>query len=547
MPPDSADQPTTPAVAEPSLTGRAKAATKVPAAPLPFEAELWNSADKMRGQVEESEYKHVVLGLIFLKYISDAFDHRRLEIAAEVADPNHGHYLRDEADRAAALEDRDYYRASAVAWVPADARWEQLQKNAKASDIGLRIDAAMDSIEAQNHDLKGVLPKNYARPEIPSNLLGQLIDLFSKIGMHSADGSEDILGRVYEYFLGRFGANEGGQYYTPQQVVQLLVEMLEPYKGRILDPACGSGGMFVQSAKFVERHGGGLGNIHVFGQESVATTWRLAKMNLAIRHIEADLGESWADSFHDDRHKDLRADFVIANPPFNLDEWDGNKLKGDPRWVYGDPPAGNANFAWVQHFLAHLAPTGTAGFVLANGALSVQGVEGEIRKKIIEADLVDCVVALPTKLFFGTTIPATLWFLTKNKRANGHRDRRGETLLIDARSLGTMANRVQRVLSAEDVAHVAQPFAAWRSADRFGDYADVTGFCRSVSTAEIAAARYVLTPPRYVGSISTDTDGDPMERVADLRNRLLHELARGTELSNAVAENLSRLGAVNGE
>lgn len=540
MPSDSADQPAAPIVAEPSPRGRARAATKAQAAPLPFEAELWNSAEKMRGQVEESEYKHVVLGLIFLKYISDAFDHRRIEIAAEVAELDHKFYLEDEADRTAALEDRDYYRARSVAWVPADARWQQLQKKAKASDIGLLIDAAMDSIESQNQDLKGVLPKNYARPEIPSNLLGQLIDLFSKIGMHSADGSEDILGRVYEYFLGRFGANEGGQYYTPQQVVQLLVEMLEPYKGRIFDPACGSGGMFVQSAKFVERHGGGLGNIHVFGQESVATTWRLAKMNLAIRHIEANLGESWADSFHDDRHKDLRADFVIANPPFNLDEWDGNKLKGDPRWVYGDPPAGNANFGWVQHFLAHLAPTGTAGFVLANGALSVQGVEGEIRKKIIEADLVDCIVALPTNLFFSTTIPATLWFLTKNKQANGHRDRRGETLLIDVRSLGVMATRVQRVLSSEDVAKVAGAFHSWRSKDPSPEYADVLGFCRSVSKVEIAVQSYVLAPPRYVGTIAAGPY-EEIDRVAELRDRLLRELALTAELSTTLIAKLDEL------
>ena len=545
MPSESADHPAAPAVAEPSPRGRAKAAPKAPAAPLPFEAELWNAADKMRGQVEESEYKHVVLGLIFLKYISDAFDHRRIEIAAEVADPGHKHYLDEEADRAAALEDRDYYRANSVAWVPADARWQELQKKAKASDIGLHIDAAMDSIEAENHDLKGVLPKNYARPEIPSNLLGQLIDLFSKIGMHSADGREDILGRVYEYFLGRFGANEGGQYYTPQQVVRLLVEMLEPYKGRIFDPACGSGGMFVQSARFVEAHGGGLGNIHVFGQESVATTWRLAKMNLAIRHIDADLGESWADSFHDDRHKDLRADFVIANPPFNLDEWDGDKLKGDPRWVYGDPPAGNANFAWVQHFLAHLAPTGTAGFILANGALSVGSAEAEIRKKIIEADLVDCIVSLPTNLFFSTTIPVALWFLTKNKKANGHRDRTGETLFIDARSLGSMATRVQRVLSKEDVARVAGAYRAWRTKD--GGYENHAGFCQTATLQEMRDNNWFLAPSRYVPlAASAESAAEIDERIERLTEEVLSALDRTTSLAPSVRAALKRVGPTNG-
>jgi type I restriction enzyme M protein len=358
--------------------------------------------------------------------------------------------------------------------------------------------------------------------------------------MHSADNTEDILGRVYEYFLGRFGANEGGQFYTPRQVVQLLVEMLEPYRGRIFDPACGSGGMFVQSARFVDAHGGRRGDVRVFGQEAVATTWRLAKMNLAIRHIEADLGPAWGDSFHNDQHPDLRADFVIANPPFNLDEWGGERLKGDPRWVYGDPPAGNANFAWVQHFLSHLAPTGTAGFILANGALSIQGVEGDIRRKLIEADLVDCVVALPTNLFFGTTIPVSLWFLTKSKRGAGRRARAGETLFIDARALGQMATRVQRVLSPEDVGRVAGAYRSWRSSD--GDYMDIPGFVRSTDIAEIAANNWALAPARYVGSSApTESDEDIRERLSHLQTEVVAALDRASAASTRLRAALELL------
>jgi type I restriction enzyme M protein len=519
-------------------------AVKAPEAPLPFERKLWLAADKLRGQLEEGDYKHVVLGLIFLKYVSDAFAHRRTQIAADVANPTGEFFLTKESQRLAALEDRDFYTMANVAWVPADARWEVLQASAKQADIGMRIDGAMDRIEQENPPLRGVLPRAYGRPEIKARLLGELIDLFGGIGFHSSEeaSSEDILGRVYEYFLNQFGTNEGGQYYTPQQIVRLLVEMLEPYRGRVFDPACGSGGMFVQSAKFVERRGGDLGDIHVFGQEAVAATWRIAKMNLAIRHIDADLGAANADSFHEDLHPDLRADYVIANPPFNDSDWGGHLLRDDKRWVYGAPPVGNANFAWVQTFLHHLAPTGNAGFVLANGSLSVQGVEGEIRKKIILADLVECIVALPRNLFFGTTIPVTLWFLSKNKAANGHRDRRGQTLFIDARSLGTMTTRVQRTLSEDDVARVVGTYQRWRSSDPNANYQDDRGFCGSATTADIEAAGYFLAPSPYVGSAEAldDTD-DASAQVRLLRSQLLAQLDRSEDAGRILRAQLDRL------
>ena len=495
-----------PAVADatdaPSTSGKSKNKAKA-AAPLPFTDQLWAAADKLRGQLEEGEYKHIVLGLIFLKYVSDAFNRRREAIAAEVADPNSEFYLTHEADRAEAVEDRLAYTSKAVAWIPEEARWEKLKAQAKQADIGVKIDHAMELIERENPSLRGVLPKNFARAEIKPRLLGELVDLFSNVHMIAGkDDSEDLLGRVYEYFLNRFGTNEGGQYYTPQGVVRLLVEMLEPYKGRVFDPACGSGGMFVQSVKFLDEHGGRRGELSVFGQEAVASTWRLAKMNLAIRHIEADLGDGAADSFHEDKHPDLRADFVIANPPFNLSVWGGERLRNDKRWVYGVPPVGNANYAWIQHFLWHLAPTGTAGFILANGALTVQGVEGEIRKKLVEQDLVDCIVGLPTNLFFGTTIPVSLWFLSKNRHANGSRSRRGEVLFIDARDLGHMATRVHRVLASEDVSRIASTYRAWKS--QASTYADVVGFCRSAPVSEIEVQRFVLSPGRYVGVEAID-------------------------------------------
>jgi type I restriction enzyme M protein len=511
-------------------------------APLPFVDRLWASADRLRGQLEEGDYKHVVLGLIFLKYVSDSFARRRAEIDRLTSDESNAeYYLRTPSQRAAALEDRDYYEAASVSWVPEEARWDYLQRNAKQANIGKLVDDAMDLVEKENPRLKGVLPKGFARPEFRSDLIGSLIDLFSDVGVRGGEGSsEDILGRVYEYFLNRFGTNEGGQYYTPQQIVRLLVEMLEPYKGQVYDPCCGSGGMFVQSMKFVDAHGGRRGDVSIFGQEAVAATWRIAKMNLAVRHIESNLGDAWGDSFHDDKHPDLRADYVIANPPFNLSDWGGDRLRQDSRWVYGKPPVGNANFAWVQHFLSHLNPNGTAGFVLANIALSIGGNEGKIRQAIVEADLVDCIVALPTNLFFGTTIPVSLWFLAKNRRGDGHRERREETLFIDARGLGTMVNRTVRVLGEEDIQKVAGAYRAWRTAD--GQYGDVLGFCRSAQVAEIEANNYVLSPGRYVGSDDEVLDIEVVrERVFGLREQLVAQLVESKEIRERLGEALERI------
>lgn len=474
-----------------------KGKTKAKAgSPLPFLDQLWAAADKLRGQLEEGEYKHIVLGLVFLKYVSDAFEQRRAAIAAEVADPDSDFYLKHESDRVDAVEDRLAYTSKAVAWIPEDARWEKLQAHAKSADVGRKIDQAMEMIERENPSLRGVLPKTFARAEIKPRLLGELVDVFSNVEMMAGeDSNEDLLGRVYEYFLNKFGTNEGGQYYTPQGVVRLLVEMLEPYKGRVFDPACGSGGMFVQSVKFLDEHGGRRGELSVFGQEAVASTWRLAKMNLAIRHIEADLGDSAADSFHEDKHPDLRADFVIANPPFNMSVWGGERLRIDKRWTYGAPPVGNANYAWVQHFLWHLAPSGTAGFVLANGALSVQGAEGEIRRTLVENDLVDCIVGLPPNLFFGTPISVSLWFLTRNKK--GHAGKRtGSTLFIDAQHLGSMVSRVQRVLNEDDIALIADTYKTWKAGQ---GYADIAGFARTATQEEIKRNRGVLSPSSYVG------------------------------------------------
>ena len=417
---------------------------------LGFEATLWQAADKLRNNLDAAEYKHVVLGLIFLKYVSDAFEERRAQLLTE-------------AEQGADAEDPDEYRAENIFWVPKEARWSQLQAQAKQPIIGKLVDDAMVAIERDNPSLKGVLPKEYARPGLDKQRLGELIDLVGSIGLGDRENrSKDILGRVYEYFLSEFASAEGkkgGQFYTPRSVVKLLVEMLAPYRGRVFDPCCGSGGMFIQSEKFVEAHGGKLGDISIFGQESNPTTWRLAKMNLAIRGIDANLGAENADSFHRDQHKDLKADYVLANPPFNDSDWGGDRLREDVRWKFGVPPAGNANFAWVQHFIHHLSPTGTAGFVLANGSMSSnQSGEGEIRRAIIEADLVDCMVALPGQLFYSTQIPACLWFLAKDKsglspspagggsrRARSPRDRRGEVLFIDARKLGRMNTRVTRV------------------------------------------------------------------------------------------------------
>jgi type I restriction enzyme M protein len=519
---------------------------------LGFEAKLWLAADKLRNNMDAAEYKHVVLGLIFLKYISDSFEEHRAKLLA------------GEGDYAGANpEDPDEYKAENVFWVPADARWSHLQASAKQPTIGKIVDDAMVAIERDNPRLKGVLPKDYARPALDKHRLGELIDLIGTIGLGDKESrSKDILGRVYEYFLTQFASAEGkngGQFYTPSCVVRLLVEMLAPYKGRIYDPACGSGGMFVQSEKFVESHGGKLGDISVYGQESNATTRRLAIMNLAIRGIEADFGPEHADTFRRDLHPDLRADYVLANPPFNDSDW--FRKDDDVRWQFGVPPKGNANFAWVQHFIHHLAPGGMAGFVLANGSMSSnQSGEGEIRKAIVEADLVDCMVALPGQLFYSTQIPVCLWFLTRNKggatspKPRGLRDRRAQTLFIDARKLGTLIDRVHRELTDGDLHKIVSTYHAWRGDSSPNNqspitnhstsaYADVAGFCKSATTAEIAAHGHVLTPGRYVGAEEVEDDGEPFEeKMPRLVAELNGQFAESAKLEAAIRANLKGLG-----
>jgi type I restriction enzyme M protein len=518
-------------------------------APLGFEASLFQAADKLRKNMDAGEYKHVALGLIFLKYISDAFEERRatlLSAKSQGADP----------------EDRDEYTSENVFWVPKAARWTFLQANAKQPNIGKLIDDAMVAIEKENSGLKGVLPKDYARQALDKTSLGGLIDLFSGIGLgDAASKSKDVLGRVYEYFLSQFATQEGkqsGQFYTPRCVVQVLVEMLAPYAsdgkgGRVFDPCCGSGGMFVQSEKFVEAHGGRRGDISVYGQESNQTTWRLAKMNMALRGIDARIEWNNEGSFHNDAHKDLKADYVLANPPFNDSDWGGERLREDARWKYGAPPPGNANFAWVQHFVHHLAPTGIAGFVLANGSMSSnQSGEGEIRKSMVEADLVDCMVALPGQLFYSTQIPVCLWFLARNKssgtgapsgaRAGRFRDRRGEMLFIDARQLGSMVDRVHRELTEADIAKVAGTYHAWRGDKDAAKYSDVAGFCKSAKLEEVRSHGHVLTPGRYVGAAEIEEDGEPFEeKLARLTKTLEEQFAEGTKIDQLIRSALSSL------
>ncbi|MEL7668379.1 MAG: class I SAM-dependent DNA methyltransferase [Actinomycetota bacterium] len=499
---------------------------------LPIEAQLWKAADALRGSMDAAEYKHVVLGLLFLKYISDAFEEQRAKLEANtLADP----------------EDPDEYSAANVFWVPKDARWSVLQNAAKQPTIGQVVDEAMMAIERDNKSLRGVLPRDYGRQGLDKTRLGQLIDMVSNITVGDrASRAEDILGRTYEYFLSQFASAEGkkgGEFYTPQCVVRLLVEMLAPYKGRVYDPCCGSGGMFVQSERFIEEHGGRVGDISVYGQESNYTTWRLAKMNLAIRGIEANIAHG--DTFHADGHPDLKADYVLANPPFNDSDWNGELLKDDRRWQYGVPPKGNANFAWVQHFISHLAPTGTAGFVLSNGSMSSsQSGEGEIRRNIVEADLVDCMVALPGQLFYSTQIPVCLWFLARDKHNNRLRDRRGEALFIDARELGSMVDRTHRELTAEDIEKVSRTYHAWRGdPDVDTVYEDVPGFCKSVQLAEVREHGHVLTPGRYVGAPEIEDDGEPLdEKMQRLTAQLAEQLSEAARLDEAISANLERIG-----
>jgi type I restriction enzyme M protein len=515
---------------------------------LGFEATLWAAADKLRGHMDAAEYKHVVLGLIFLKYISDAFEERRTSLEKELSDPKSEWYIAEPEVRYRSLEDKDEYKSVNIFWVPVEARWTTLQVNAKQPTIGKTIDDAMVAIERDNPSLKGVLPKDYARPALDKTRLGELIDLIGTIGLGDRENrSKDILGRVYEYFLSQFASAEGkrgGQFYTPRCVVKVLVEMIEPYKGRVFDPCCGSGGMFVQSEKFVEAHGGKIGDISIYGQESNPTTWKMARMNLAIRGIEGNLGPEHADSFHRDLHPDLKADFILANPPFNMKDWGGERLKEDIRWKYGIPPAGNANFAWVQHFIHHLSPTGIAGFVLANGSMSSnQSGEGEIRKNIIEADLVDCMIALPGQLFYSTQIPACLWFVTRDKKNHRFRGRQGQTLFIDARKMGTLIDRVHRELTDEEIGKIAATYHAWRGEAGAGTYEDVPGFCKSASLEEIRKNGYVLTPGRYVGAEDVEDDGEPFdEKMKRLTALLHHQFTESQNLEKTIRENLKGLG-----
>ncbi|VFM96622.1 MAG: type I restriction enzyme M protein [Candidatus Kentron sp. G] len=523
--------------------------------------ELWLTADKLRGSIDAAEYKHVVLGLIFLKYISDAFEARRAKLAEELeADGIEG------SQAQTLLESRDEYTAENVFWVPPEARWPNIRNQGRQPDIASLIDDAMYAIERDNAKLKGKLPRDYARRGIPPERLGALIDQIASIAIGTGEArAKDVLGRVYEYFLGKFAAAEGklgGEFFTPRSVVRLLVEMIEPYEGRVYDPCCGSGGMFVQSEKFVQAHGGTQRDISIFGQESNPTTWRLAHMNLAIRGIEANLGGQPADSFVRNLHPDLKADYILANPPFNISDWSGKLLRDDVRWRYGLPPVGNANYAWIQHFIHHLAPPngrggGIAGFVMANGSLSSgSGGEGEIRRAIIEADLVDCIIAMPAQLFLTTGIPVCLWFVSRDKTGenlkNGGRDRRGETLFISATNMGEMETRTLRVLSGReeyplppdsDVGRIARTYHAWRGEPGAGQYADVPGFCKSAALDDIKKHAYVLTPGRYVGAAEVEDDGEPFpEKMRRLSAELEECFAESGRLQARIRKNLKGLG-----
>ena len=500
---------------------------------LRFEAELFKAADKLRGNMEPSDYKHVALGLIFLKYISDAFEARHRALLAEDAQ---------------AAEDPDEYLADNVFWVPREARWSHLQANARLPTIGTLIDDAMRAIEKDNEQLKGVLPKDYARPALNKVMLGELIDLISGIALgEEGNQSKDILGRVYEYFLGQFAGAEGkrgGEFYTPRSVVRVLVEMLQPYSGRVYDPCCGSGGMFVQSEKFVQEHGGRIGDIAIYGQESNYTTWRLCKMNLAVRGIDSDIRWNNEGSFHKDELPGLKADYILANPPFNISDWGGDRLREDVRWQFGVPPVGNANYAWLQHIYHHLAPNGTAGVVLANGSMSSQqSGEGDIRRAMLEADAVDCMVALPGQLFYSTQIPACLWFLARNKNpGKRERDRRGQVLFIDARQMGALVDRTRRELSDAEIQKIASTYHAWRGAPDTDDYADIPGFCKSATLQDIRQHGHVLTPGRYVGAAAQEDAGEPFaEKMQRLSALWRAQRAEGQRLDALIEANLKEL------
>ena len=493
-------------------------------AAIGFEDQLWASADKLRNNMDASEYKHVVLGLIFLKYVSDTFMEKHEEL------------MEDDPDFA---EDRDEYTAEGIFWVPENARWNYIAERSKQPEIGAIIDEALDNIEKENETLRGVLPKNYSRPELDKRILGEIVDLFTNINIGGTiEKEKDVLGRVYEYFLGKFAANEGksgGEFYTPRSIVKLMVDMIEPYKGYVYDPACGSGGMFVQSLKFLEEHSGNAFDISVYGQESNPTTWKLAKMNLAIRGIENNLGSKNADTFHEDLHPSLKADYILANPPFNQSDWGQPLLVNDPRWKYGTPPAGNANYGWIEHMIDKLSQDGKAAVVLANGSLSSNtSNEGEIRKNILEADLVDAIVALPDKLFYTTGIPVCIWFFNRNKK------NKGETLFIDARKMGTMVSRKLRELTEEDIKQVADTYHAHNGN---GEYEDKLGFCKKATIDEIRNNDYVLTPGRYVGIEEEEDDGEPFEeKMARLTATLSEQFAKSRELEDEIRKQLGGIG-----
>lgn len=495
---------------------------EINSAEIGFEKEIWKAADKMRGNIDASEYKSVVLGLIFLKYISDKFEAKHDELVAEGVGME---------------EDKDEYIAENIFFVPEEARWTAIATNAHTPEIGTIIDGAMRAIEKENKRLKDILPKNFSRPELDKRRLGEVVDLFTNIRMHEHGDTKDILGRAYEYCLSKFAEAEGklaGEFYTPACIVRTLVEVLQPYKGRVYDPCCGSGGMFVQSAKFIKQHAQNIKNISVYGQDSNPTTWKMAQMNLAIRGIEADLGRYNADTFFNDCHPTLKADFVMANPPFNLSDWGADKLSSDVRWKYGTPPNGNANFAWIQHIIHHLAPSGRAGIVLANGSLSSQsGGEGEIRKQIVEADLVECIVAMPAQLFYTTQIPVSLWFLNKDKK------QKGKTLFIDARNMGTMITRKLREMTDEDIRRIAT------AVDNFeaGTLTEEKGFCAVVSTEDIAKQDFILTPGRYVGIAEQEADSEPFdEKMARLTGELSGLFEQSHELEDEIRKQLKSIG-----
>lgn len=506
---------------------------------------LWKTADQLRCNMNASEYKHVVLGLIFLKYISDSFAAQQETLQNRFNDSSDEYYLDNEEDRSEELEDKNYYTANNVFWVPPCARWEYLRDNAPQPNIGKLIDDAMLAIEQDNPKLKNILNKTYARLEIPMSKLGDLIDTISTIGFtENKKIAKDTLGEVYEYFLGRFASAEGkrgGEFYTPTSIVRTLVEVMAPHKGRIYDPACGSGGMFIQSEKFIQSHAGSPDDVVIYGQESNPTTWRLAAMNLAIRGIGFNLGRQAADTFSNDQHKDLKADYILANPPFNISDWGAAYLQDDTRWKYGIPPEGNANYAWIQHMISHLSPTGVAGIVLANGSMSSNtSGEGAIRQSLLENDLVECMISLPGQLFFNTQIPACLWFLRKQKK------RKGEVLFIDARNLGSMVDRTRKEFSDADIQRIASTYHLWRldeDAPPHKEYEDIKGFCKSASLQEIQANDYVLTPGRYVGMEEVAEDSEAFsEKMEKLVSTLAKQMGKSQQLDAEIKNNLQKLG-----